>query len=264
MSGANLTIFRAYAQKSNPASLPPSVLLSHSETCLTVFDAFPKSIFHFLVIPRVRPPFNVYQLANLRSLLKCEKSNAKQILTDLSQEADNVKRMIESEMLKKYGFKWEIWMGFHAVPSMEHLHLHILSADLCSPRMKLKKHYNSFHPKLGFFLHLSDVLSWFDAEPSYYQTISQLKMSEYEPLLKDDLSCWKCDRSFSNMPKLKSHLQEEFDKLSDQEKVKAERKRKRVDSVARTSTKQTSGEKDDPRPDKLARESEGSKDNNED
>jgi len=119
MSSANMTIFRAYAQKSNPASLPPSVLLSHSETCLTVFDGFPKSIFHFLVIPRVRPPFNVYQLANLRSLLKCEKKNAKELFTDLNREANDIKIMIESEMLKKYGFKWEIWMGFHAVPSME-------------------------------------------------------------------------------------------------------------------------------------------------
>ncbi|KAG2157296.1 HIT-like domain-containing protein [Suillus clintonianus] len=249
-AGANMAIFRAYAQKSNPDSLPSSVLLSHSETCLTVFDAFPKSIFHFLVIPRVRLPFDVYQLADLRSLLKCEKNSAKELLTNLNQEADNVKKMIESEMLKKYGFKWEIWMGFHAVPSMQHLHLHILSADLCSPRMKLKKHYNSFHPKLGFFIHLSDVLSWFESDSSYYKTISQLKKSEYEPLLKEDLSCWKCDRNLSNMPKLKSHLQEDFDKLSDQEKAKAERKRKRVDDPAKTSSLQTSSN------DELVRESE--------
>ncbi|KAG1803687.1 HIT-like domain-containing protein [Suillus plorans] len=245
MSSANMTIFRAYAQKSNPASLPPSVLFSHSETCLTVFDAFPKSIFHFLVIPRVRPPFNVYQLANLRSLLKCEKNCVKELLTDLSREANNVKKMIESEMFKKYGFKWEIWMGFHAIPSMEHLHLHVLSADLCSPRMKLKKHYNSFHPKRGFFIHLSDVLSWFDADPSYYKTTSQLKKSEYEPLLKEDLSCWKCDRNLSNMPKLKSHLQEEFDKLFLQEKAKVERERKRSDDLAQTSSSQISLNDDD-------------------
>jgi len=87
--------------------------------------------------------------------------------------------------------------------------------------------------------------------------MSQLKMGEYEPLLKDDLSCWKCDRSFSNMPKLKSHLQEEFDKLSDREKAKAGRKRKRADSLAHTSSQGTSGDKDDTRPDKFARESVG-------
>jgi aprataxin len=51
------------------------------------------------------------------------------------------------------------------------MHLHVLSADLCSDRMKNKKHYNSFHPKLGFFLDVDEVLSWFDAEPSYYQHV---------------------------------------------------------------------------------------------
>jgi aprataxin len=54
-------------------------------------------------------------------LLKCEKNSAKELLTDLSREANNVKKMIESEMFKKYGFKWDIWMGFHAVPSMEYV-----------------------------------------------------------------------------------------------------------------------------------------------
>lgn len=37
--------------------------------------------------------------------------------------------------------------------------------------MKVKKHYNSFHPKLGFFQHLDEVLSWFDAEPGYFKTV---------------------------------------------------------------------------------------------
>jgi aprataxin len=86
-------------------------------------------------------------------------------------------------------------------------------------------------------------------------------MSEYEPLLKDDLSCWKCDRSFSNMPKLKSHLQEEFDNLSEKEKAKAERKRKRTDSPAPTSSQETQGDEDDSRPDKLVREGDGSSNN---
>lgn len=52
-----------------------------------------------------------------------------------------------------------------------HLHLHVLSDDLCSEKMKHKKHYNSFHPKLGYFLHLHEVLSWFDEEPSYYERV---------------------------------------------------------------------------------------------
>jgi aprataxin len=58
------------------------------------------------------------------------------------------------------------------------------------------------------------------------------------------------------MPKLKSHLQEEFDKLSDQEKAKAERKRKRADDVVQTSSPQTSLNNDNSQPDTLTRESE--------
>lgn len=48
--------------------------------------------------------------------------------------------------------------------SLSHLHLHVVSSDLCSPTLKHKKHYNSFHPKLGFFLHMNDVLSWFERD----------------------------------------------------------------------------------------------------
>ncbi|KAK7693437.1 hypothetical protein QCA50_003005 [Cerrena zonata] len=123
-------------------------------------------------------------------------------------------------MIERYGFKWEIWTGFHTVPSKDHLHLHVLSADLCSPAMKIKKHYNSFHPKVGFFQSIDEILSWFAAEPSYFSTISELKKSQYEPLLKEDLECFRCECSIKNMPLLKTHLQEEWDKLAEKEKAK--------------------------------------------
>jgi len=96
--------------------------------------------------------------------------------------------------------------------------------------MKTKKHYNSFNPKHGFFLHLDDVLSWLDADPSYYKTMSELKKSQYEPLLKDDLVCWRCGHIFKTMPTLKAHLQEEWEIEAKIEKAKVERKRKREQS----------------------------------
>lgn len=170
---------------------------------------------------------------------------------NLNEEANNVKKMIEEEMMKMYKFKWEIWTGFHPISSMEHLHLHVLSADLYSPKLKLKKHYNSFHPSLGFFLHLKDVLSWFDAVPSYYQSMIKLNAGHYESLLKDgDLCCWRCDRALVSMPKLKAHLHDEFDKLTTREKAKLERKRKRTDLSA--SSVQASAP-DDERPEKVTR-----------
>lgn len=116
---SNLTVLQGYAQKAKPETLPPSVLFEYTDTCLTVFDAFPKSTFHFLVLPRVRPPLTVFELANLRTLLKGDKARAKQVLVDLNDEAHKVKKMIREEMQSRYGFQWEIWTGFHAVSSME-------------------------------------------------------------------------------------------------------------------------------------------------
>ncbi|KAH7914952.1 HIT-like domain-containing protein [Hygrophoropsis aurantiaca] len=236
---SSLTILRSYAQKSNPDSLPSSVLLSHSDTSLTIFDAYPKSIFHFLILPRVKAPWTANELTGLSSVFKCDKARAKELLLSLKDEADSARKTIQDEMQKRYGFKWDIWIGFHAIPSMEHLHLHVISNDLCSPRMKLKKHYNSFHPKLGFFLHLNDVLSWFDAEPSYFETAIQLKKAKYEPLLKEPLSCWRCGRDIANMPTLKSHLQVEWDDEARKEKARVERKRKREEDANRIDTQNT-------------------------
>lgn len=221
---SNLTILRSYARMTKPENLPPAILFNCSETCLTVFDAFPKAIFHFLVLPRVRPPLSVSELTDLRSLLKCERKTARAVLQDLNDEADSVKKMIQEEMLNRYGFQWQIWVGFHPAPSMEHLHLHVISSDLCSPKLKTKKHYNSFHPKLGFFQHLSDVQSWFDADQSYFEMMSQLRKIGYEPLLKEDLACWKCGRAMKNMPTLKEHLQEEWDGEGRKEKARIARK----------------------------------------
>ncbi|KAF5358183.1 hypothetical protein D9756_001624 [Leucocoprinus leucothites] len=249
---ANLTILRTYALR-KPTELPPSVLFSFSEKNMTIFDAYPKSIFHFLVLPRVlspeptsllkpsdkdtcpqssvqepeTPPPSVTDLSSLRALLNSKsisKDRAKQVILSLKEDALGVKAEIEKEMQKRYGFIWDVWIGFHGVPSMEHMHLHVLSADLHSERMKNKKHYNSFHPKHGFFLHVDEVLAWFEAKPSYYQNIAKLSPNKYEPLLKEPLVCFHCDVEKKNMPTLKAHLQEEWEKLKKSTETPKKRK----------------------------------------
>ncbi|EIN07393.1 HIT-like protein, partial [Punctularia strigosozonata HHB-11173 SS5] len=198
-----------------PSSLPASVLLQHTPTTLTIFDAYPKSMFHFLILPRVltsEPALTAKDISSLRTLCKRGKDQAKAVVFGLAEEAQRVRATIEEEMVNRYGFKWEIWTGFHTVPSMEHLHLHVLSADLVSSAMKNKRHYNSFHPTRGFFLHLDEVLSWFDSDDSSFATMSALDPTRYESLLKEDLSCFRCEQEFKQMPKLKEHLKEEWEK----------------------------------------------------
>ncbi|KAF7294986.1 HIT domain-containing protein [Mycena indigotica] len=220
-----LTVLRGFAL-SNPAKLPASVVFSFNQQTLSIFDAYPKATFHFLVLPRVQGSYSASELSDLRTLLSGNKQRAKEVVTTLERDAAVLRTAIESEMIKLYGFTWPILTGFHAVPSMAHLHLHVISNDFISERLKVKKHYNSFHPSLGFFLPVDDVLSWFDAEPSYFTSMAKLNAKEYEPLLKEDLVCWRCDTTMKNMPTLKMHLQEEWDKVVKREKAKLEKKQK--------------------------------------
>lgn len=109
---------RQFAIQQNPEKIPNSIRFAHDETSLTIFDAYPKSLFHFLVLLRPTSSLPIQALDDLRSLLNHDKSQAKTVLEDLKVTADGIRKQIEDEMIKRYGFKWEIWTGFHAVPSM--------------------------------------------------------------------------------------------------------------------------------------------------
>lgn len=41
--------------------------------------------------------------------------------------------------------------------------------------------------------------------------MKKLPASKYEPLLKEDLVCWQCDKPFSTIPKLKEHLKRDWE-----------------------------------------------------
>ena len=119
---SHLTALRSYAVRAHPAKLPPSLYFSHTHTTLTIFDSFPKSLFHFLVLPRPSPAPSgpsVLDLASLRTLLRADPANARATLLALRQEALRLREFIEAEMLARYGFRWDTWIGFHPVPSME-------------------------------------------------------------------------------------------------------------------------------------------------
>lgn len=57
--------------------------------------------------------------------------------------------------------------------------------------------------------------------------MSELKKSQYEPLLKEELACWRCGQAMKNIPTLKTHLQKEFDDETARSKASLEKKRKR-------------------------------------
>ncbi|KAF8333956.1 HIT-like domain-containing protein [Cantharellus anzutake] len=213
---------------SDPTKLPPDIRVKHTESTLCIFDKFPKAMYHLLVLPRIADPLALKNFVSLRTLLGLDKQFAKNSLLMLKNESKFAISMIEDEMVKSHGFKWNIWVGFHGSPSMDLLHLHIISSDLCSDSLKNKKHYNSFHPSLGFFLHLDDVLSWFDLTEAEFRKRASLEPNRFETLLRGDLRSWRTGVTFQTIPLLKASLKKEWEK----EKHDASRvpKRKRGDS----------------------------------
>ena len=192
MSLPQLKILRTYARMDDASiaakKLPPTVYFSHTRHTLTVFDAYPKALFHFLVLPRLQiatatstvtgcrsdendssrgvgddgdggdrgegertrddsDSASSSSLANseaaltsLRTLIQSAiiapsrtstststnadeetraRGRAKETLRVLADEAMRLRSEIEREMGARYGFAWPIWVGFHAVPSME-------------------------------------------------------------------------------------------------------------------------------------------------
>ncbi|KAI8998605.1 HIT-like domain-containing protein [Trametes punicea] len=215
---ANLTILRTYAALDDPSGLPTAVLLCHTDFSVTVHDRYPKSYFHELVIPRVLPPLEPGDLRDLRALLRLPREQAKAVLLGLQRDSEQVRKLIEEEMVRQYGFTWPIQVGFHAVPSLVHLHLHVMSTDFLGIWYKKKKHVNSFHPRLGFFLHLDEVIRWFDPdiEPTWFAMKTSIDKKEYEALLARDPLCPHCDEQYRAVPKLRTHLFQVFDKMKEE------------------------------------------------
>ncbi|KZO95764.1 HIT-like protein [Calocera viscosa TUFC12733] len=195
-----------------PEELPKDILLSSTEHTVTVKDAYPKAMYHYLVLPRLPSSLvsSSSRISSLQSLLSGDKEDALRVVKILGDDAELAKSHILEEMRKKHGFEWDVNIGFHAVPSMDHLHTHVISSDLISPALKNKKHYNSFHPTLGFFLHLNDVLEWLTEEKLAGKL--HINSAKYEGLLKTDLACFKCDEPFKQIPRLKEHLEDEWKK----------------------------------------------------
>lgn len=106
-----------------------------------------------------------------------------------------------SEVIKSKHPQVSFQIGFHALPSMTQLHLHLISTDFDSPLLKHKKHWNSF--TTDFFLSFHDVRAELQDQGRI-----DLDKKHYEQLLRKPLECHKCHESFDTMPSLKHHIRE--------------------------------------------------------
>jgi aprataxin len=155
----------------------PQSVFWQNQTFRAVYDAFPKSRYHFLIVPTRR--FHATPLAlNVEALLVVESMMkiAQQIVRNMS--------LANPQLLFR--------MGFHAIPSIPQLHLHVISGDFDSPCMKVKKHWNSF--TTDFLIHPLTLLRGTAESKEYYE-----KREKQPP------ECFRCRQVFRSFKDVYAH-----------------------------------------------------------
>ena len=149
-----------------------SSLVEYSDDqCVIIRDKYPKAKIHFLCIARdlsLQEPLDIT-------------SRHKELLKHMKQASlDVLHRIFEREI-----HDHDVRMGFHAVPSMRQLHLHVISTDFDSPCLKTRKHWISFTNK-DFFLEVDNFIDY----PLQYEVEDKRKLLKSAPLM-----CPRCLKS---------------------------------------------------------------------
>lgn len=206
----------------DPGAFSASVVIAHSPDFVVIHDKFPKSTVHTLILPRspaanLLHPFDALADPALLASVKAQVLRTKALVaaelqrqlgrfsaSEAARQAvlDGEAEVQEGAELPR-GRDWaaEVVCGVHAVPSMSHVHVHVLSRDMHSSKVKHRKHYNSFTTPF-----LVDVEDFPLAEDDPRRDTKRMGY------LQRDLRCWRCGRNFGNkFAQLKEHLEQEFD-----------------------------------------------------
>jgi diadenosine tetraphosphate (Ap4A) HIT family hydrolase len=155
----------------------------HNDRVVVIDDKFPKARIHRLVLAR---DLSLNKATDLRR-------EHLPLLREMERVAnEQIVRARES------GAVGEFQVGFHAVPSMLVLHVHVISRDFKSTALKNKKHWNSF--TTPFFVTLRDVIERVETTGRV-----TLRADESESQLSAEMKCPNCGATLKNIPSVKSH-----------------------------------------------------------
>ena len=160
----------------DPASYPNTEY--YDDNFVIIKDIFPKARQHYLLMPRKHMELHELSKADIGTL-------------------ETMARVKDDFLSKK---KDTFLVGFHSVPSMAQLHLHLISHDMISSSLKTKKHYLSFTTE--FLIPLESVIEYLESG-----TFNVTDLKSRLELLKGRLKCLHCPQILSNIPKLKAHLE---------------------------------------------------------
>jgi len=198
----------------DPESFPASRVVYHNDKFVVINDLYPKASVHLLILPR-DPKKNV--------LRPQDAFDDPEFLADCRTEEKKVRAIVANELRRKFGkysasdkprlgalesddppdelpagrdWDKEIISGIHANPSMNHLHIHVLSVDMVSECMKKRNHYLSF--TTDFLVGLKHFPLAEDDYRRHYKSFP------------GDMFCWRCGKNYTNkMTRLLEHLEKE-------------------------------------------------------
>lgn len=98
-------------------------------------------------------------------------------------------------------------LGFHALPSMPQLHMHVVSRDMDSDRVKTKRHFNTF--TTAFFIPVEAAIARLEERGEVRW--SEDEVAKFHGLERKDMECHLCGERIRNMPSLKAHLRGHLD-----------------------------------------------------
>ncbi|TVY51183.1 Aprataxin-like protein [Lachnellula cervina] len=207
----------------HPSSYPSTRVIYHTPAFVAIHDLYPKSSVHTLLLPRSETHMLMHP---------CDAFDDAEFLAAVKAEAERLKALVARELRRVYGpgsrgdeerervlngdvvvgveaegeevelppgrdWEKEVMVGVHAGPSMNHLHIHVLSVDRYSECLKHRKHYNSF--ATDFFVPLEEF------------PLDREEVRRRSHGIKGDMKCWRCGENFGGRFKeLKAHLEVEF------------------------------------------------------
>ena len=199
-----------------PDSFPPSRVIYYNKKWVLIHDLYPKGSVHLLLLPRDLRISHIHPVDAFRDAA---------FLADAKQEAEKAAWIAASELQRMYcsgsaterkrleameaddppselppGRDWrkDIKIGIHKGPSMNNLHIHVISQDMHGACLRHRKHYNSFNTP--FFIPLDDF------------PVSDDDERLHRGYMENDMKCWRCGKNFGHQfKKLQDHLENEWE-----------------------------------------------------
>ncbi|KAF1989931.1 histidine triad nucleotide binding protein [Aulographum hederae CBS 113979] len=211
-----------------PENFSRNRVLMYDDQWVLIRDLYPKAALHLLLLPRDPNWSGTHPLKALNDPVFLEETR-KMVAEVLPLAAAELNRAVGKDSVQEKareeameavlkaaeekgvdvdlstvpaGRDWqsELLVGVHKGPSMNHMHIHIISRDLLSASMKYARHYNTFHTPFLVQLHEFPL-----AKDDY-------RWKSGTGLVEGNLVCWRCGKDFKrSFTKLREHLKEEFE-----------------------------------------------------